>query len=76
VSSSNKVLDRTDVSFDIVPSSPDVEFILQDEKIPLWDIPSLEGFTLQPYVQYLTPKVDKSTIPSPTMRLKKESRNK
>lgn len=48
-----------------------IEFILEDDKIPKLDIPDLEGFTLQPYVYYLTPKVDKSTIPSPRMRLKK-----
>lgn len=42
-----------------------IEFIMEKDRKPILDIPSLTNFELKPYVAYLTPKVDKKTIPSP-----------
>ncbi len=35
----------------------DEGFIFQRDRLPVYDIPNIEGFELKPYVEYLAPKV-------------------
>lgn len=35
----------------------DEGFIFQRDRLPVYDIPNIEGFELSPYVEYLAPKV-------------------
>lgn len=37
-------------------------FIFQRDKLPVYDIPNLEGFELQPYVEYLAPKLSRDLL--------------
>lgn len=40
----------------------DSGFVFQKDKLPVYDIPNIDGFELLPYVEYMAPLLDETLL--------------